>query len=55
MPILLIKLKDGRIIKGKSPLHCMLADENNIDFDDIVNVGFIVKGNRVIWLNRKPN
>ena len=54
MQTLLLKLKDGKIIKGHSPMHFMLAEENEIDFDDIVDVGFITKG-RFVWCNRKPH
>lgn len=54
MPILLLKLKNGDIIKGKFPMHFMLADEMQINFDDIIAVGHISKG-RQIWSNRKPH
>jgi len=54
MPELTLKLRDGTIIRGKSPLHFMLAEKLGVAFDDIVDVGFITKG-RVIWCNRKPH
>ena len=54
MPTLLLKLRNGDIIKGKFPMHFMLADHAEIDFDEIIAVGHISKG-RQIWSNRKPH
>ena len=54
MPILLLKLKDGTVLKGQYPIHAIMADELNVNFDDIIDVGVITK-NREIWCNRKPH
>jgi hypothetical protein len=54
MSILLLKLKNGKVIKGKAVLHFQLAEAMGIDFDDIVDVGF-VSHDRYIWCNRKPH
>jgi len=54
MHILTLKLKDGSIVKGEAILHFQLAEEMNIDFDEIVDVGFITRG-RIVWLHRKPH
>lgn len=54
MTTLLLKLKDGTIIKGKAVAHCLLAEKHEIDFNDIVAVGFLIK-DRELWDNRKPH
>ena len=54
MPRLALKLKNGAVIEGKSPMHFMLAEEHGIAFDDIVNVGIYTKG-RLVWCDRKPH
>jgi hypothetical protein len=54
MATLTLRLKDGTIIKGKAPMHFMLAEQKGIAFDEIIDVGFITKG-RMVWCNRKPH
>ncbi len=54
MTILLIKTKDGNVYKSKVPLHFMVAEEYDINIDDITAVGFITR-DREIWDNRKPH
>lgn len=60
MTVLLIKLKNGRIVEGKESMHFLLMEKYNIDFNDILDVGFKTKvcglaGVRVVWQNRKPD
>lgn len=55
MPTLLIRMFDGSIYKGRQPMHFMVAEEFNLDFDLIEDVGVVTKHGRFIWLGRKPH
>lgn len=52
---LLIEMNNGLIYKDYLPLHIMLVEKYNIDINQIKQVGFLVKGNRIIWDKRKPH
>ena len=54
MPTLLIKTKDGTVYRASCTLHAIMADELNIDFDKIINVGFVTR-DRDVWCNRQPH
>lgn len=54
MPTLYLRLKSGKIVSGKYPLHAILMDEKNINYEDIIDCGVRVR-NRIIWQHRKPH
>ncbi len=51
---LIIKTKNGKTYGATLPMHFMVAEKYNIEFDDIIDVGFETRG-RVVWCNRKPH
>ena len=55
MTKLLLKTKDGRTHQGPQVLHCLLAEDLGIKSADIIDTGFLTKGNREIWLDRSPH
>ena len=54
MTLLLIKTKDGKVLKASQPLHIMVAEQFDIDPEDIIDVGFVTKS-RTVWCNRAPH
>lgn len=53
MPTLLIKLIDGEVFSDVVPMHFMVAENHEIDYDLIADVG-VIKHGKQIWLGRRP-
>jgi hypothetical protein len=54
MATLLLKLNCGAVLRGKYPLHAIMADDMGVPFDNIADVGFVTKG-RDVWCGRGPH
>ena len=54
MPELLIQTKNGKIYRAQLPVNFMVAEKYDLDFDEILKVGFVTK-NREVWVERKPH
>lgn len=54
MERLLIKTKQGEVYESRLPMHFMVAEEHEVDLDNVQSVGFVTKG-REIWMDRRPH
>jgi hypothetical protein len=50
---LLVRIADGRVYAGRG-LHVFVCEDHGLDVGAVVACGFVVKGPRVIWEDRKP-
>ncbi len=54
MPTLLIKMIDGKVYSDKVPMHFMVAENFELDYDLIADVGVKNEAGKSVWMGRKP-
>lgn len=50
---LLVRTADGRVFAGRG-LHAFVCHDHGVDVGMVVSCGFVVKGPREVWEDRKP-
>lgn len=55
IPVLLIKMNNGKIYRARLPMHFMVVEHHNLDFDEIADVGVLTNAGSVLWMGRKPH